>query len=97
MNLLFQQQIKCAYDNIYRLTSASSTNAINGQNFNQTYSHNAIGNILNKSDVGNYVYNGDQGGSYANPNAATAINGSAYTYDNNGNLTGDIVSPLSRQ
>ncbi len=36
-----------------------------------------------------YVYNGTQGSSFANPNAATAIGSNTQTYDNNGNLTSD--------
>ncbi|MFA6172021.1 MAG: RHS repeat-associated core domain-containing protein [Patescibacteria group bacterium] len=74
------------YDDLHRLTTASSTNAVSGDNFRETYSYNAIGNITNKSDVGNYLY---QGTNYANPHAATSINGITNSYDNNGNLTSD--------
>lgn len=75
------------YDDLHRLTSATATNAANGDNFAQTYSYNAIGNIVNKSDVGDYDYEGNQGSNYANPHAATTVNGVAYQYDDNGNLT----------
>ena len=61
------------YDTLYRLTRASSTVAENGQNYIQTYVYNAIGNITNKSDIGDYAYSGYVGSSYANPHAATAI------------------------
>jgi RHS repeat-associated protein len=74
------------YDDLHRLTVASSTLAVNNQNFRQTYSCNAIGNITNKSDVGNYTYTDD---GYNNPHAASQINGTASTYDNNGNLLND--------
>lgn len=71
------------YDGLNRLTSASTT-AASSTPFSQTYSYSSIGNITNKSDVGDYTYAGTN---YANPHAATSINGVTYTYDNNGNLT----------
>jgi len=72
------------YDDLYRLTSASTTQS-NSNPFSRTYTYNAIGNITNKSDQGAYTY-GETG--YANPQAVTDINGTTYTYDNNGNVTG---------
>ena len=42
--------------------------------------------FANKSDLGSYTYAGTN---YANPHAVTSVNGTTYTYDNNGNLTGD--------
>jgi RHS repeat-associated protein len=77
-----------SYDNLYRLTRASTTNASYGSNYLETYSYNAIGNILNKSDIGNYSYT-DSG--YSNPHAATTIGTSTITYDNNGNQTNDGI------
>lgn len=71
------------YDDLHRLTRASSTNATN--NYLETYTYNAIGNITNKSDQGNYTYAGDSGSNYANPHAATAIGSANLTYDKNGN------------
>ena len=76
------------YDDLYRLTRASSSNAINNQDYLRTYAYNAIGNILNKSDQGNYVYT-DNG--YNNPHAVTSVNGVGYGYDNNGNMVSDSV------
>jgi RHS repeat-associated protein len=77
-----------AYDALNRLTAASSSVAVNGQNFHQTFSYDAIGNILSKSDKGSYTYTG--GSAYANPHAVASItNGTSttsYAYDNNGNL-----------
>ncbi len=70
------------YDNLYRLTRASSTDAVS--NWLQTYTYSDIGNLTNKSDVGNYTYAGTN---YANPHAATTINGTTYSYDQAGNLT----------
>ena len=75
-----------AYDDLYRLTSASSTTDTSIELYHETYAYDSIGNITNKSDVGNYLY---QETDYANPHAATSVNGQTYTYDNNGNLTSD--------
>lgn len=72
------------YDNLYRLTSASTTNATT-TNWIQTYAYNDLGNITSKSDVGSYTYAGT---GWANPHAPTTINGVTYTYDKAGNLTG---------
>jgi RHS repeat-associated protein len=71
------------YDDLNRLVSASTTNASYLGNYLQTFVYDPIGNILNKSDVGNYVYNT---GSFSNPHAVNSVAGENYTYDNNGNL-----------
>ncbi len=70
------------YDALNRLLSATATGAVNGQNYTQTYSYDAIGNITN-SPQGAYIYS--QTG-YANPHAVTSVGSTNYTYDNNGNL-----------
>ena len=75
--------IAYGYDDLYRLTRASTT-AASSTPFLQTYTYNALGNITNKSDVGSYTYAGT---SYANPHAPTSVNGVTQTYDTNGNLT----------
>jgi RHS repeat-associated protein len=85
-NMNTAKTLDFSYDDLHRLTVASSTNAVSGGNYRETYNYNAIGNITNKSDVGNYLY---QGTNYANPHAATSINGATYSYDQNGNLTND--------
>lgn len=77
------------YDDLYRLTSATITNAAAGGNYTHTTSYDALGNISSKSDIGTYLYQGNSGTNYANPDAATSINGVTYTYDNNGNITGN--------
>ena len=71
------------YDNLYRLTRASSTHAISGPDYLRTYEYDPIGNILNKSELGDYTYNN------TNPYQASDISGTGYTYDSNGNLTSD--------
>jgi RHS repeat-associated protein len=81
--------IDFTYDDLYRLLTASTTDAVSGGDYLRTYTYNEIGNITNKSDLGYYVYDGDEGTSYANPHAVTDMASSTYTYDKNGNLTGD--------
>ncbi len=76
-----------SYDDLNRLTGATSTNAVAGSNYTQSYVYNPIGNLTNRSDVGLYLFDGDQASSYANPHAATTIAGVSHGYDNNGNLT----------
>ena len=83
--------IEFEYDDLYRLTQASSTNAVSGGDYLRTYAYNAIGNINNKSDQGDYYYTGNQGTNFANPHAVTDIASTTYSYDNNGNLTSDSI------
>ncbi len=73
------------YDDLYRLTSVTVTGVAVGQEpYIQTYSYDAIGNIITKSDVvGSYIYDGTI---YANPHAVTIIGSATFSYDNNGNL-----------
>jgi RHS repeat-associated protein len=75
------------YDDLYRLTSASSTSAASGGDFLKTYAYDLLGNITSSSDKGTYTYAGNTGTSYADPDAVTSIGGTATsTYDNDGNL-----------
>ncbi|MBI4714053.1 DNRLRE domain-containing protein, partial [Candidatus Uhrbacteria bacterium] len=79
------------YDDLYRLTSATTSGATNDDNTIITYAYNAIGNIIYRSDFGTYSYNGTD---YANPHAVTSVvktDGSTvvYSYDKNGNLISD--------
>ncbi len=78
------------YDDLYRLTSATTTVATTTQEgFRETYTYSSIGNLTSKSDLGSYTYAGDTGSLYANPHAATAINGVTQTYTKSGNLMGN--------
>lgn len=79
------------YDPLYRLTSASTTLA-SSTPYKETYAYNAIGNITSKSDIGSYTYAGNTGSNFANPHAATAVNGITYSYDQNGNLSSTSAS-----
>jgi RHS repeat-associated protein len=72
------------YDDLYRMTSATITAVPVGQTtYTHNYTYDAVGNILT-SPIGTYTYAGTN---YANPHAATSINGVTYTYDNDGNVT----------
>ncbi len=76
------------YDDLSRLTMASSTAVGDGPAYKETYTYNAIGNILTKSDLGTYLYSGATSTTlFTNPHAVTSVNGTAYTYDRNGNTT----------
>jgi RHS repeat-associated protein len=79
------------YDDLYRLTSATVTSAANGQNYRQTFSYDAVGNILIKSDLGTYRYGEKSQASFPNSHAVTSITGAngrttRLLYDRNGNL-----------
>ena len=93
------------YDDLYRLTSAAVTStptSVSG--FTQTYTYDSLGNITNKSDLGDYTYATASTVGYANPDAAITIATSTLTYDNNGNVTSvsaikfwwDYVNRLTR-
>lgn len=85
-----RKTITYAYDDLYRLISATTTDAPNGTNYTQTYAYDAVGNISNKSDQGAYSYAGNTGNNYANPHAVTQIEKDSFKtnfqYDRNGNL-----------
>lgn len=88
------------YDNLNRLISSTTSSIATGQQpYLISYTYDFIGNITSRSEkIGttptityNYLYQGNQGSSYANPHAITSISDGtttvAYLYDNNGNLT----------
>jgi len=94
-NTLSSKTSDFTYDDLYRLTRATVSNAGNGQNYARNYSYDASGNILNKSDQGAYLYQGNQGDSSANPHAVTSVAGVQIDYDRNGNMTGDGAQTYS--
>jgi RHS repeat-associated protein len=70
------------HDRLNRLSSysaASSSDA--GANRTVTMDYNAIGNLINKSDVGGYAY------ASARPHAPSNVGGTGFSYDDNGNVT----------
>ena len=79
-----------SYDGLSRLTLAAQTQV--GNNWVQSYTYDPLGNLTNKSDVGNYVY--AQTG-YTNPDAATSIGATNYTYDTAGNMLLDGAKQLA--
>ncbi|MFZ2707526.1 MAG: immunoglobulin-like domain-containing protein, partial [Minisyncoccia bacterium] len=83
-----KKNLALGYDDLYRLTSATASNALVGTNYAHTFAYDALGSITNKSDTGAYSYAGT---GYANPHAVTTIGASSYTYDNNGNVVSDGV------
>ena len=78
--------VNFGYDALYRLSTASTTNASTSHNYLQTWGYNAIGNISTTSAIGDYQYDGHTGTNYANPHAATSIGSMTLNYDRNGNL-----------
>ena len=84
-----------AYDDLSRLISATITNTGNNQNYSETYSYDALGNILNKAGV-TYSY---ASSGYANPHAVVGISSpnytQGYTYDKRGNMTAKTTTSLS--
>jgi RHS repeat-associated protein len=64
------------YDDLYRLVSAQGP----GGAF--SYDFDAVGNILQKSDLGVYAYD-----TLVKPNAVRAVGGRAVQYDENGSVT----------
>ncbi len=75
------------YDTLNRITSATVSAGVAPV---KTFSYNAIGNLLSKSDVGTYTY--PVAGS-ALPHAVSSVSGtitSTFTYDPNGNQTAGV-------
>lgn len=72
---LLEKTLVYTYDSLYRLLSASTT-AVSSTSYRQTYTYDVLGNLLTKSDTGNYTYAGT---SYANPDAVTSIVSSSST------------------
>jgi hypothetical protein len=81
------------YDTLNRVTSATVSQSVAPV---KTFSYDAIGNLLTKSDVGNYAY--PLAGS-ALPHAVASISGGAistsFTYDPNGNQTTGLGRSIS--
>ncbi len=87
-NLMNPQKFTYSYDGLSRLTSVNKTVNAPLVGYTENYSYNAIGNLLSKTGAGSYLYNGTVLGVYANPNAATSVASTNYSYDKNGNLKG---------
>ncbi len=78
-----KKNITLGYDALNRLTAYTVAGAVNGNNHSETYTYDPVGNITNKSDLGNYTYGGT---GLPSPDAVRSIGATTYTYDNNGNI-----------
>ena len=78
--------VNFGYDALYRLATASTSQASTSPNYLQTWGYNAVGNISSSSALGDYQYDGHTGSNYANPHAVTSIGSMSLSYDRNGNL-----------
>jgi hypothetical protein len=91
---VLDRQEDFTYDRLNRLTGTELSDTVAQLTLaSLTYSYDALGNIVTKSDVtGTYTYgSGNAGGvtTDAGPHAVTAAGGSTYAYDDNGSvLTG---------
>jgi RHS repeat-associated protein len=72
-----------SYDTIDRLTSATNTSS---SALNQTFTYDAVNNILSNSQVGTYTYP-TQGAGSSHPHAVTKAGSTSYTYDANGSMS----------
>ena len=78
---LTAKTVSYQYDDLYRLTQADYANTANDTDVTQTYDYDPLGNMTYKSDVGQFVYNGQH------PHAVTQAGSHVYDYDANGNMT----------
>jgi RHS repeat-associated protein len=77
------------YDNLSRLLTATGT----GSNpYAQSYAYDRIGNITNKSDVGNYHYNYGNTRPHAVQYTSNGLANITFQYDDNGNMTSKTVT-----
>jgi RHS repeat-associated protein len=84
-----EKELNLTYDGLSRLTSASTTDATDGD-YLQEFGYDALGNMVSNTGT-NYLYQGSAGTNYANPNAPTQVGAATYTYDLDGNLLTDGV------
>ncbi len=81
------------YDDLYRLVQVTVAGVASGQNYTRDYRYDAVGNMLEASDVGLYVYAGGEPNTCSavnsNPHAVTSAGGTQFTYDDNGNMVSD--------
>lgn len=80
-----EKSVTYTYDDYYRLMNATTTGYSQGD-YSVSYQYDLIGNLTYKSDAGTLTYAGTGN---PTPHAVTAVNGTPYTYDTNGNLTSD--------
>jgi RHS repeat-associated protein len=71
------------YDDLSRLTNASTTNVSTTPSYSQTFAYDALGNITS-GPLGTYSYSGANN---ADRDAVTSVGTTTFAYDLNGNLT----------
>jgi RHS repeat-associated protein len=99
-----KKTVTYGYDDLYRLTSATTSGAAQGWDYAHAYSYDAVGNMVTVTKSGQgtftYSYQGNAGTSLANPHAVTSIANNSfqtiYQYDKNGNLTANNLGLLNR-
>jgi len=94
-NTLTKKTVNYAYDDLNRLTMASSENVVSGEPYTELFNYDPIGNIIHKSRA-QYSYGGAAG---ANPHAVTQIvnplsHVQNFFYDANGNMTNKTTSAI---
>jgi RHS repeat-associated protein len=75
--------VNYTYDDLSRMTVASTTNVSTTPSYAQTFAYDALGNITS-GPSGTYSYSGSNN---ADPDAVTSVGSSTFAYDMNGNLT----------
>ncbi len=69
------------YDDLDRLMSATVVDSADENDYIRTFTYSPTGNILNKSDLGSYIYEDKH------PQAVTGVGSDYFVYDANGSLT----------
>lgn len=84
--------VSYTYDDLSRLTSAT---AVGGTApYTETYSYNAIGDLITKSDIGTYVYAGDSSSETTYPIYSDSIASGWSSYSWNVTLNPSNTSPV---
>jgi RHS repeat-associated protein len=77
--------VNYTYDDLSRLTNASTTNVSTTPSYDQTFTYDALGNILT-GPLGTFTYGSTASSTYADPDAATNISTSSST-------SGGVLTP----
>ena len=81
------------YDHLDRLVSATAVGPSPAVSYSESYAYDALGSML-AGPAGTYTYEGHLSNSFANPHAATSIEGIQVYHDRNGNVlrSGGLVN-----
>ena len=79
-NSITAKTVDYGYDQLYRLIQANYSGTPNGQNIALSFQYDRIGNMIYKSDIGNYEYKGND------VHAVTKAGDHTYSYDSAGNM-----------